>query len=73
MTRGEGQVASNDKKRHDPLLKLYIDRPSCKDINVKRCIANGAMCKFIGINLNEGGEGYVERNNHHRWIFCQLC
>ena len=45
-----------------PLLKLYKDRPLCinQNINVERCIANGAMCKFIGINLKEGAERYVE-------------
>ena len=59
---GEGQVSSSDNKRHDPLLKLYKGRPLCinQNINVERCIANRAMCKFIGINLIEGGERYVE-------------
>ena len=59
---GEGQVVSKDKKRHDPLLKLYKNRHLCinQNIDVEKCIANGAMCKFIGVNLKEGTEKYIE-------------
>ena len=37
------------------MLKLYKDRPLCinKNIDVENCIANGAMCKFKSVVLQE--------------------
>ena len=59
---GEGQVKSETNKRHDMMLKLYMHRPLCinENIDVQNCIANGAMCKFIGLRLKEGAENCVE-------------
>ena len=48
---GDGHVKTNDDKRYDPMLKLYKGRPICinENIDVKNCIANGAMGKFKGV------------------------
>jgi hypothetical protein len=37
------------------MLKLYKDRPLCinNNIDVPNCLANGAMCKFVGIELKD--------------------
>ena len=42
-TCSDGHVKDNDEKRHDPMLKLYKDRPLCinKNIDVRNCIVNG--------------------------------
>ena len=54
-TCGDGHVKDDNSKRHDPMLKLYKDRPLCinQNIDVVNCIANGAMCKFKGIILDD--------------------
>ena len=59
---GDGHVKSQRGKRYDMLLKLYKHRPLCinENINVENCIANGAMCKFIGLRLKAGSENNVE-------------
>ena len=59
---GEGHVRCQHNKRHDPLLKLYKHRPLCinENINVENCVANGTMCKFLGVTLKEGLEDQVE-------------
>jgi hypothetical protein len=48
---GDGHIKNHDGKRYDPMLKLYEGQPLCisENIDVKNCIANGAMCKFKGI------------------------
>ena len=53
---GDCHVKDGSEKRHDPMLKLYYDRPLCinQNLDVGNCIANGAMCKFKGIVLKEG-------------------
>jgi hypothetical protein len=40
----------------DPMLKLYAGCPVMvtENIDVKKCIANGAMCKFKGLTLKDG-------------------
>jgi hypothetical protein len=61
---GDGHVKSSDGKRYDPLLKLYKNRPLCinENINVPNCIANGAMCLFKGIVLeNEDSIHCIEK------------
>ena len=51
----DSHIEDSASKRFDPLLKLYIDRPLMinNNIDVKNCIANGAMCKFKGIVLKD--------------------
>ena len=51
----DAHIKDNDAKRHDPILKLYKDRPLCinKNMDVANCIANGAMCKFKGVVLED--------------------
>ena len=51
----DGHIKNNDGKRYDALLKLYEGRPLCisENIDVKNCIANGALAKFKGIIFKE--------------------
>ena len=51
----DSHIKDSSSKRFDPMLKLYIDRPLMinNNIDVKNCIANGAMCKFKGIVLKD--------------------
>jgi hypothetical protein len=54
---GEAQVCgSQTGKTHDPLLKLYYKRPVMitENIDVGNCIANGTLCEFYGVVLNDG-------------------
>ena len=62
-TCSDGQVKGVDGKRHDPMLKLYKERPLCinQNIDVENCIANGAMCKFMGITLKDDTVQCIER------------
>ena len=45
-----------NNKCYDPLLKLYHGRPLCinQNDNVANGIANGTMCKFVGVVLQPG-------------------
>ena len=47
----DGHVKNKDGTRYDPMLKLYEGRPLCisENIDVKNCVANGAVAKFKGI------------------------
>ena len=49
----DAHVEDIDNKRWDPMLKLYHNRPLSinSNIDVKNCVANGAMCLFKGIIL----------------------
>ena len=51
----DGHFKNNDGKRYDALLKLYEGRQLCisENIDVKNCIANGALAKFKGIIFKE--------------------
>ena len=51
----DGHIKNNDGKRYDALLKLYEGRALCinENIDVKNCIANGALAKFKGIIFKE--------------------
>ena len=53
---GEGHVKSKDNKHYDPLLKFYYGRPLMinDNIDVERCVANGAMCTFREVVLMPG-------------------
>jgi hypothetical protein len=54
---GEAHVkCTQSGKTYDPLLKLYHGRPLMININldVKKCIANGTTCEFLGVVLKEG-------------------
>ena len=62
-TCSDAQVKDNDGKRHDPMLKLYNNRPLCinHNIDAANCIANGAMCKFKCLNLKKNCAQYIEK------------
>ena len=55
-------LVDTNNKRHDPMLKLYKNRPLCinQNLDVENCVANGAMCKFKGIILTNNGLSKVE-------------
>lgn len=54
-TCSDAHIKDQNNKRYDPMLKLYHDRPLSinHNIDVTKCMANGAMCKFKGIIVKD--------------------
>ena len=55
-TVGEGHVRdTGGTKTYDPMLKLYYGCPVLinENISVENSLANGTMCKFVGVNLKK--------------------
>ena len=75
-TVGEGHCTSSDSKTYDPMLKLYYGRPVMvnENIDVSNGIANGSMCKFVGVTLEDGVTyEHLERiriDGYYVWSAC---
>lgn len=58
-TCGEGHVkgtGQNKSKYFSPMLQLYYGRPIMinQNIDTEKCLANGAMGEFVGVDLMDG-------------------